>query len=275
MRQLPISKKLIDLMGNQSLSSHERAWALLKCFRKECSPEQHPEAMRIIFESYGLAPRHDSAFECPEFNTHFVERVENNNQKKVQHAIEGWFEINRDQPIDRTLVEICMFLEQFSDERERAVILQMILASKHIPISPAYFSRHVDDKNDDLMLREYAVTFIKLRQTLNIKNIGPTSRGSLILDFLNELKDQPEAQSIVLGAFIEELLRRLKRQQNLPSESEPKTPNFGNATTFSLNPDLSPEQLRDMLNNFQTFLPPELLKQLRKLFGEDKDKGFD
>lgn len=267
-----ISKKLIDLMGNQSLNSYEKAWALLDCFRNELSPEEHPEALKIIFESYGLAPRHESLYQSPEFDQAFIERVEKNCQKKIQHALEGWFEINLDQPFDKTLVEICMFLEQFIDDRERAVAFQMILASKYIPVSPAYFSKHVDDKNDDLMLREYASTFIKLRQTLNMSHLGPTERGSLILDFINELNEQPNIQAIVLGAFIEELLRRLK-QQNTPTT---QASSFSSTATFPLTPDMSPEQLNEMLKNFQSFLPPELLKQLKKLFGDDDDKkGFD
>lgn len=267
-----ISKKLIDLMGNQSLNSYEKAWALLDCFRNNLTPEQHPEALRVIFESYGLAPRHESLYQSPKFDQALIERVEKNYQKKTQHALEGWFEINQDQPFEKTLVEICIFLEQYSDERERAVVFQMILASRYIPVSPAYFSKHIDDKNDDLMLREYAATFIKLRQTLNMSHLGPTERGSLILDFLQELKDQPNIQAIVLGAFIEELLRRLK-QQNTPSAPPA---NLSSTATFPLTPDMSPEQLNEMLQNFQSFLPPELLKQLRKLFGDDDDKkGFD
>jgi len=263
-----ISRKLIDIMGNQSLNSYERAWALLNSFRTPLPPEEHPEALRTIFECYGLAPRHESPLKTPDFDAAFTERIEKLVQKKVQHALQGWFEINQDLPFDRNLIEICMFLEQWSDERERAVIFQMILVSKYIPIAPAYFSKHVDDKNDDLMLREYAGSFIKLRQTLNM-NLGPTSRGSLILDFLLELKDKPDAQAIVLGAFIEELLRRLKRQQNFPSQP------IIQQATFPLTPDMSPEQLKDMLKNFQSMLPPELLDQLRKLFGENGQKGFD
>ena len=267
----PISKKLIDLMGNQSLSSQERAWALLDCFRSNLSPEDHPEALKNIFECYGLAPRHETLLETPDFEASFIELIERNTQKKVEHALQGWFEINQDQPIERTLVDICMFIEQWSDDKERAVVFQMILASKYIPIAPIHFSKHVDEKNDDYLLREYAGAFIKCRQTLNM-NLGPTTRGSLILDFIHEIKGDDQAQAVVLGAFIEELLRRLKQQHQQAPEIN--IPNPGQAA-FPITPDMNPEQLNEMLNNFQSMLPPEILKQLRKLFGGDDHKGFD
>jgi hypothetical protein len=200
-------------------------------------------------------------------------------KEKVVHRLKGWFQIDADKPVENKLNEICMFLEEFTDNREKAVAFQLILSSPFIPIPVNYFSRDTSEASDDLILREYASEFIQLRQLLNL-NVDPTSRGSLVMDFVAGLNEKPHAQAVVLGSFIEELLRRLRGERqsglhNTPpvdqsSGQQQSTPPF--SASFPIDQNMDPEQLKDMIKNFKSMLPPEVLAQLRKLFG---DKGFD
>lgn len=301
MYKSPLAKKLIDILGNQAISSQQKSWALLDVLHREAEPDKIADGIKIILECCGLSPRHESKLEAPSFEEALIERVEKANRAKVDHLLKGWFEINKDRPIEKTLIELCCFLEEFTDEKERAIVFQMILISKYIPIPVHYFSKHIAEPNDDLILREHAGEYIQMRQLLNLQ-VDATSRGSLLIDFITSLSEKPQAQAVVLGFFIEELLWRLQgrkgrpqvsQAQNSEKSSEPKVvidneddspagnpnpfnfpPNGDFSAQFPFNSDMSPEQMKDMLNNFKSMLPPEVLEQLKKLFGDEPPKDL-
>lgn len=265
-----LSKKLIDVMGNLALESEQKAYVLLEVLDKQ-NPEEQLMGMKKILECYGLCPRHETDQIAPSFAAEDVQKILVKNQAKVDHQIKGWFEINSNQPIEKTLSEMCYFFQNFLDPIERAVVFNEILKSKHIPINVNFFSKHVDEESDNLLLREYASEYIQMRQLLNL-NVGSTGRGSLILDFIQHLDEHKQA--ILLGAFVDELLRRLKGKKTSASSSAHSAPNmtmpFGMPPGFDMSGD--PEQLKEMMKKMQSILPPEVLEQLKKLF---KDLGDD
>lgn len=275
-----LSKKVIDMLGNTSLSMVEKSWSILNFLHQSEDPNDILKGIKVALECCGLAPRHEtnSTGTLPDFGSDWHANVSATLKEKIDHKLKGWFKIDADKPIEKKLTEICMFLEEFTDDREKAVAFQLILSSSHIPIPVNYFSRDTSEPSDDLILREYASEFIQLRQLLNL-NVDPTSRGSLVIDFIAGLNKKPHAQAVVLGSFIEELLRRLRGdRQRSSSENGPHIQQSGQqdpppfSATFPIDQNMDPDQLKDMINNFKSMLPPEVLAQLRKLFG---DKGFD
>jgi hypothetical protein len=271
----PLSRKLIDVLGNQNLISQQKTWCLLDILHKEEDPNRIPEGIKVVLECCGLAPRHEGPVDdrVPFFDEELIQNYEKKNGPRVDHQVKGWFEINKDRGLEKTLLDICLFLETYTDDREKAIVFQMILSSKYIPIATYYFSRHTSEPSDDLILRQYAAEYIQMRQLLNL-NVDPTSRGSLILDFLVPLKDKPHAQAVVLGSFIEELLRRLKNKHKAPPTPFSFQGPSGSAATFPFSSDMSPDQLKDMFNNFRSMLPPEILDQLKKLFGDKPEQDL-
>jgi hypothetical protein len=289
MYKSPLEKKLIDILGNQFLSSQQRSWALLDVLHKDAQPDEIPNGIKVILECAGLCPRHETKLECPNFEQSFIDRVESAQREKVDYHLKGWFEINVDR-VEKNLIELCMFLEEFTDDKERAIVFQMVLASRYVPIPVVYFSKHTAEGSDDLILRAHAAEYIQMRQLLNLK-VDATSRGSLLMDFVHSLQTEPHAQAVVLGSFIEDLLRRLKGQKGIQtaressedapisqdssssspsSEQAPNPFNFNSSATFPFSPDMDQEQLRDMMNNFKSMLPPDVLDQLRKMFGDEE-----
>jgi hypothetical protein len=278
-----LEKKIIDLLGNQILNSQQKSWAILDVLHKEAQPEEMAQGIRATLECCGLCPRHETKITTPTFDEATIDRVEKTHREKVDHMLKGWFEIHADRPMEKTVIEICLFLEEFTDEKEKAIVFQMILASRYIPVAVNYFSKHIAEPNDDLVLRANAAEFVQMRQLLNLK-VDSTSRGSLLMDFVQSLNSDPHAQSVVLGSFIEELLRRLKGQKpeikktainpTIVSDDEvqPDFPsNFPpfNSSTFPFTPDMDRDQLKDMMNNFKSMLPPDVLEQLKKMFGDE------
>lgn len=264
MTEDPIRKKCIDIMGNNALDSLQKAHLLLQTIRSNVDPDQHPQYIRLVLESYGLVPRHTTEIEGETFDPQMVERVQKSAHEKVQYEIKGWFEVNIDRPIEKTLIEICCFLEEWVDEKEKAVIFDQILTSSYIPIRVNFFSRFIDEDNDNLILREHADTYIQMRQMLNLQ-IGPTSRGSLLLEFLKPLETNPKAQAVILGAFVEELLRRLKSKS-----TQDKSNIFSGSIPLGM--DFNPDNMKEMMERMQSMIPPEVLDQLRKLFSQDDDE---
>lgn len=256
-----LSRKLIDVMGNQSLSTQQRCALMLEALHDVGDPEEFSRGVQVILETYGLAPRHETPVQAPSFDEESVARIEKLNRERVDHELKGWFEINRDRPFDKTLIEICCFLEEIPASVDRAIVFGMILSSPHVPIVKNYFSRFTREQSDDLLVREYASEYIQMRQLLNVQ-LDPTSRGSLVLEFLQSLDDKPKA--ILLGAFVEELMRRLRNKPKVTS-SQPFSASF----PFQANMD--PQQAEEMMKNFQSMLPPEVLDRLRKLFGQDPE----
>lgn len=282
-----LEKKLIDLLGNQTLTSQQKSWAILDVLHKDVDPDEMAQGIRVVLECCGLCPRHETKVETPHFDKSTIERVEKAHRTKVDHMLKGWFEINADRPMEKTIIELCCFLEEYTDDKEKAIIFQMVLASRYIPIPVVYFSKHIAEPNDDLILRAHAAEYIQMRQLLNLK-VDPTSRGSLLMDFVHSLQSDPQAQAVVLGSFIEELLRRLKGQKPEIKRSAPEptimdddefnpppfnAPPFSSAT-FPFSPDMDREQLRDMMNNFKSMLPPEVLKKLKEMFGDEPPKDL-
>ncbi|MBF0199548.1 MAG: hypothetical protein HQL32_17665 [Planctomycetes bacterium] len=270
MYQDQTSKKLIDIMGNLTLDAYQKALGMLQVMQ-EVAPDKQPDYYRVIMECYGLAPRHESPSEVEKVNEALIERVEKAAQGKVDYQVKGWFEVNADRPVEKNIVEMCYFLEEWTDVYEKAVVLKLILATSFVPIPTNYFSRYTDEGSDSLLIREHASSYIKMRQLLNLK-VGPTTRGSLLLDFLNEVSEEGPGRAIIVGAFIEELLRRLRKQTQPPAQAQgapPVNPLAG--TGFDFNMD--PSQMQDMMQKMQSILPPDVLEQLRKLFGGEG--GFD
>jgi len=265
-----ISRKLIDIMGNIKLDITQKSWCLLKEI-DALEADKQIGAMRTIFECYGLAPRHETDVESCSISENESELYFKSHKEKLDHNLKGWFEINKDQPIEKTISDICYYFQNILDFTEKTVVFSKLLSSKFIPISVNFFSKHMDEKSDGYILREYAAEFIQMRQLLNL-NVGPTSRGSLILDFLKPLQEHPEKQSILLGAFIEELLRRLKNKPKEQPQSNFKMPfNMG-----GLDMGGDPEQLREMMKKMQSILPPEVIDQLKNLFSDlDNDENSD
>lgn len=262
-------RKVIDIMGNTALTRIEKATLLLRVIRSnELGPEARMDLTRYVLESYGMAPRHERPVDVAVPDKKSLESIQNRYRKRVNHELEGWFEIQKELSFEKTVWKICTFLEEFLDEQERAVVFSMILASKYIPVPVNYFSRFIDEEESDhLLLREYAGTYIKLRQLLNLK-VGPTCRGSLVLEFLQDMSPDPKKQAIVLGAFLEELLRRLKNKKESPSMSLPPGAK-GAVLPFSMN--LDEDSMQDFMNRFRDILPPEVLDQLRRML-DDKDE---
>lgn len=267
----PLSRRLIDIMGNQNLDGLGKSYLLLEALHESDSPDDISSGLKTILETYGLAPRHDTAIATPDWDEERINELENRIKERVDHCIKGCFEIRADLPIEKRINDLCLFLEEFTDKFEKAVALKRILASKHVPVPVNYFSKFVGEENDGLLLREYASEFIQMRQLLNL-NLDPTARGSLILDFIAGLSDNPHAQSVVLGSFVHEILRRLKGQKSNPSNSQQSA--ASSSATFPFHPNMSPEDLQNMMQNFQSMLPPEILEQLRKLFGDDQNPPF-
>jgi hypothetical protein len=285
-----LDKKLIDLLGNQTLNSQQKSWAILDVLHKDAKPEEITQGIRVVLECCGLCPRHETKVEVPKVDEATIDRIEKSLREKVDYMLKGWFEIHADRPMDKTIIEICLFLEEFTDDKERSIVFNMILASRYVPITVDYFSKHMAEANDDLILRANAAEYIQMRQLLNLK-VDPTSRGSLLMDFVQSLHSDPHAQAVVLGSFIEDLLRRLKGQKpevkkavhepiietDPESDSETGTPpNFPpfNSATFPFSPDMDREQLKDMMDNFKSMLPPDVLEQLRKMFGDEPPKDL-
>ena len=271
----PLSRKLIDILGNQNLLSQQKAWTVLDVLHKEGDPNRIAEGLKVVLECCGLAPRHETPVDdsIPLFDDELIRAYEKKNGPKVDYHLKGWFEINKDSGIEKSILDICLFLESFTDDREKAVVFQMILSSRYIPIPVNYFSKHISEPSDEFILREYAAEYIQMRQLLNF-NADPTTRGSLVLDFLAPLKDKPHAQAVVLGSFLEELLRRLKNKPKKQQAPFSFMGNSGTPATFPFSSDMSPEQLKEMFNNFRSMLPPEILDQLKKLFGDQPDKDL-
>lgn len=255
--------RLADIMGNQRLSGLQKSLAMLREL-EECENGRKPELMRFVLESYGLAPRHETAYTVEELPAELVKTLREKHGEKISHHIKGFFEINRDRPVEKTMDAIIAFLEDWPDEMERAVVFERILASKHVPIPVNYFSRYTDEpEKDNLLLRAHSLTFIQLRQLINLR-IGPTSRGSLIQDFLAPLASEPYVQAVVLGAFVEELIRRLQKYMT-------EAPAAG-AKVMAFPMNSGPADLEDMMKRMREMLPPEVMEQLRKLFNKPDEE---
>jgi len=265
-----VSRKLIDIMGNIKLDINQKSWCLLKEI-DTLDADKHSAAMLTVCECYGLVPRHETDIESCEISENDIENYTNKHKSKLEHNLKGWFEINKDQPRENTISEICYYFQNILDFNEKAVVFSNFLSSKYIPISVNFFSKHMDEKNDNYILREYASEFIQMRQLLNL-NVGPTSRGSLLLDFLKPLQDYPDKQAILLGAFIEELLRRLKNKPKEKVQNQINMPfNIG-----GLDMGGDPDQLREMMKKMQSILPPEVIDQLKNLFSDlDNDENSE
>jgi|SaaInlStandDraft_1057018.scaffolds.fasta_scaffold40273_1 hypothetical protein len=267
----PLSRKLIDIMGNQNLDGLGKAHHLLETLHTAENPDDIAVGVKTILETYGLAPRHETVIATPDWDDSRISDIEQRLKERTDHTIKGTFEIRADLPIEKRVNDLCLFLEEFTDPLEKAIAFRRILASKHVPVAVGYFGKFVGEESDNLLLREYASEFIQMRQLLNLK-LDATERGSLILDFLSNLSDKPHVQAVVLGSFVGELLRRLKTQ----SSSVGPTPTGGGPTSasFPFNANMSPDDLQNMMKNFQSMLPPEILEQLRKLFGEGGNPPF-
>lgn len=252
----PISKKVIDILGNLSLNPYQKSFAILAYIQDAVKPEDYSKYIKVSLECYGLCPRHETKVDIPEIDQALITRIESSSRTKVDHELRGWFEINTDKAADSILNQICYYLENWTEIKEKAIIFQMILSSKYVPIKVNFFSRYMDEENDTLILREHANEYIQMRQILNL-NIGPTARGSLIMDFIQSLQEKPQAQAVVLGSFIEELLRRLKQKKTSPNP----TPNLPPFPT-----DVN--QMKDMVQKMQHILPPEVFEQLKRLFSD-------
>ncbi len=260
-RSDPLVLKLADILGSRKASSGQRALAILRVLRaREVPPERRLELLRFVLESCGLAPKHQGTVAEDEIPTEVRERVTKTAGARIDHELKGWFEIRADRPLERKVMEIWKYLQEWEDERERAVVLERILASPYIPVPASYFSRFVDDgEKDQLILRQHAPIYIQLRQAINMR-LGPTAKGALLQDFLAPLAKDPYAQAVVLGAFVEDLRQRIKKAA---VAAAPQTPGAG---VFSFPLQLTPEQIREALKRLETVLPPEILDQLRKLF---------
>lgn len=256
--------QLVDVMGNRRLTGLQRSLLLWRSVREgEPDPDRHPEWIRMILESYGLAPRHETPVAVESFKDELAQRVLKISQARIDHELKGWFEIDNHRPIERRCVEICFFLNEWTDEQERAVVFERILSSRYVPIPAQYFSRYMDEaEKDRLLLRQHSRVYIQLRQLLNMK-IGPTERGALIQDFLAPLAGDPYAQAVVFGAFLEELLQRLRQKS---SPVSPAAPAKGSTQVMTFPIDMSGGQFQEMMRKMQQILPPEVLEQLRRLF---------
>jgi hypothetical protein len=265
------SKKLIDIIGNVKLDIVQKSYLLFKEI-DSLDPQNQIQAIRTIFECYGLTPRHETSIEVVQFDKEDVDAAYEKHKEKLEYNMKGWFEINKDLPLNNTISEICYYFQNIIDFNEKVIVFAKLLSSKYIPVNVNFFSAHVDNESDNLILREYASEYIQMRQMLNL-NIGPTSRGSLLLDFLKPLQDNPDKQSVVLGAFIEEMVRRLRNKPATPQIQGKSESNFNFPFNIQgMNMGGDPEQLREMMKKMQSILPPEVLDQLKNLFSDlDKD----
>ncbi|MBF0244969.1 MAG: hypothetical protein HQL31_06815 [Planctomycetes bacterium] len=259
-----IEKKLIDIMGDCSLSCLNKASRRWRVLGEGAEPARRHHLMRLVLESFGLVPRHGTSVKEGEgdIDDALIAALRKRFAAKIEYQMKGWFEINIDWPVEKTMAEICRYLDELGDETEKAVVFEMILSSSHVPIPVNYFSRFVDDpEGDELILRQHAISYIKLRQLLNLQ-AGPTTRGSLMDEFMLELKDDARARDVVLGAFVGELLRRLRDiARSGSAQAQTKV------ITLPLN--MKNGDMDEMIRNMRNILPPEVLDQLKKLFNHD------
>ncbi len=246
-------------MGNRSISHlHKAALILKELHNPELHPDEMPKLLLFILQSHGLCPRHETPAPTIALEEEKIRQLQARHKTLFDHHLRGWFEIHSTLPPEKTMVDICVFLEQRIDPLEKLAFFDSLLSSQYIPLKVNFFSRYVDDpEGDHLILRANASPYIQMRQSVNLP-IGPTTRGSLIMEFLQTMSDHPQHQAIVLGAFIEELLQRLKQQK------EPVVPSKGNVIPL----DLSAGNFDDMAKQMRSLLPKEVLDQLRHFFGQ-------
>lgn len=255
---------VLDVLGNQSISLWQKSAVLVReIFKAGHGPERREELLRLALEGCGLAPRHETPPDPGLLEAVPPEAAAEELRRKLgpaqDHEIKGWFVVHAERPVEQTLAAIRLALEGEAGEAERAVFLERILKSPHVPLPAVYFSRDTDDpEGDGLLLRRHAETFVRLRQALNMR--GPTVRGSLLLDFLAPLRGDPRAQAVLLGALLEELLRRL---QKLSRE--------GGAARVGIMPLEAGGDPEEMVRRMRRLLPPEVMEQLRRLFSQPED----